>query len=809
MRGLIAVLLLSLFLIGCKDNTTVNQQILNRIPTDSKIIIATNDVKNLSDVISTSSLLEEVKDLTRIKELKTASEFLLDYNLKGESVIAISPEGKDNIAITLITDLIESKIVIEDSMSVHTYNQITYAEDSTHAAPYYYLNHNGFHIASTSRLVIESLIRRNVEDYIFDSQFASIYNRTSGTDLSIYVHGSQKDWLQHFLLKQNASNSKVRGHWFQLEPRKTDHAFNIDGIFTYADSSQQFHAIFNDLKAQQNRVPIIIPSNVNQAVMVTYGDVHKLHRQVDNYNGTTSKLNKTLQLILENSTELAQVALPKTEALVFSLKPFEALFMDMDSATSAKFDYRNFTIYELREPVKTQGMQPLLPIDNYKFLTVIEDFLILSTTATAPEEFIVSYQNKSALSQQAWWEDLSNNISDSSTLMYFTSLNKIQESTTDKQDSKILNKVSRKDFPFMVSQYVHEKEYAHYHTSIPQLDASIQSTGIVQSGSFKSPRKIIAGPFLFPNHLTGKHDVAFQDEDFTLHLISDTGKKHWSKNLDAALLGDIAAVDGYKNGRKQLAFSTTNSIYYLDRNGKDVNKYPIEIKGGNTQPLSVFDYDKNRNYRFLVTQGKTLTMFDINGNEVKGFKYKKQDEIISQPQHYRVGNRDYIAFAKADNTISLLNRTGKVRTKVKDKIALNGAMSFQKNLIKMLDGNKLIYLNPTTGQVTDSGKKLSDTQHYIALNSIEIIQNNNKLIVNGKTVDLPYGTYNDVKINQLLREEFIHVIESGENQVYLLDKQGAILNSFPVYGKENTAIAVSKSNYLATLDGDDIIIYKW
>ncbi|WOI23048.1 hypothetical protein [Nonlabens ulvanivorans] len=809
MRGLIAVLFISLFLIGCNDNVTVNQQILNRIPTDSKIIIATNDVKNLNDVLSSSALMEEVKELERIQELKTASAFLLDYDLKGESIIAISPEGKDDIAITLITDILESKIIKADSMSVHTYDQITYAEDTTHEIPYYYLNHNGFHIASTSRLVIESLIRRNVEDYIFDSQFASIYDRTSGSDLSIYIHGSQKDWLQHFLLKQNSRTSKVRGHWFQLEPRKTDHVFNIDGIFTYADSSQQFHAIFNDLKAQQNRVPAIIPSNVDQAVIVTYKDAHKLHRQVNHYNGTTSKLNKTLQLILDNSTELAQVALPKTDALVFSLKPFEALFMDMDSATSAKFDYRNFTIYELREPVKTQGMQPLLPVNNYKFLTVIEDYLILSTTATAPEEFIVSYQNKSALSQQAWWEDLSNNISDSSTLMYFTSLNIIQESVTDKGDSKIINKISSKDFPFMVSQYVHEKGYAHYHTSIPQIDASIQNTGIVQTGSYKSPRKIIAGPFLFPNHLTGKHDVAFQDEDFKLHLLTDTGKKHWSKQLDAIIIGQINAVDGYKNGRKQLAFSTSKSVYYLDRNGKDVNKYPIQIKGGITQPLSVFDYDNSRNYRFLVTHGKTLTMYDINGKVVKGFKYKKQDEIISQPQHYRVGSRDYIAFAKADNTISLLNRTGKVRTKVKEKVSLTGAMSFQKNLIKMLDGNQLIYLNPVTGKITNSGKTVSATEYYIALDGIEIIQNNNKLLINGKSIELPYGTYNNIKVDKLLREEYIHLIDSGENQVYLLDKKGAILNSFPVYGKENTAIARSKSNLLTTLDGDDIIIYKW
>lgn len=810
MRGLIAVLFLSLFLVACNEDAAVNQHILNHIPTDSQIVIATSDMSQINDLLTTSALYQQVKKLERIQELQSASSFLSDYKLKGNSLIAISPEGKDNIVITLITKIIESKQVNANGTKNHTYNNITFVEDNSHAVPYYFLNHKGFHLASSSKLVIESLIRRDVADYVFDSQFAAIYDRTAGTDLRIYINGTQKDWLQHFIFKNNANSTKVRGHWFQLEPRKTEHAFNMDGIFTYADSTQQFHSIFNELKAQVNRAPDMIPSNVNQAVLITYKDAYKLHKQIDNYNGTSNtRLDKTLQLILDNSTEMAQVALPKTDALVFSLKPFEALFMDMDSATNAKFDYRNFTIYELREPVKTMGMQPLLPVNDYKFLTVIEDFLVLSSTATGPEEFIVSYQNKSALSQQGWWQDLSNHISDSSTLMYFNSLEHIQESVASKEDAIIMNKISSTDFPFMVSQYVHEKGYAHYHTSIPQLDATATSAGVIQSGSYKSARKIVAGPFLFPNHLTGKHDVAFQDEDFKLHLISETGKKHWSKELDAFILGDITAIDGYKNGRKQLVFATSKSVYYLDRNGNDVNKYPLQIKGGITQPLSVFDYDSSRNYRFLATHGNSLSMFNIDGKKLQGFDYKKGKEITSTPQHYRVGSRDYIAFAKADNTISLLNRTGQVRTEVNSTITLNSPMSFHKNLIKMVDGKKLIFLNPVTGKITNAHKIISDSQYYVAQDGIEVIQDNNKLILNGKNIELPYGTYNKAQIELLHKDVFIHIIDTGSNQVYVLDTNGAILESFPVYGKEKSALSSSKSNYLTALDGDDVIIYKW
>jgi hypothetical protein len=45
--------------------------------------------------------------------------------------------------------------------------------------------------------------------------------------------------------------------------------------------------------------------------------------------------------------------------------------------------------------------------------------------------------------------------------------------------------------------------------------------------------------------------------------------------------------------------------------------------------------------------------------------------------------------------------------------------------------------------------------------------------------------------------------------VYVLDKNGEVLSSLPVYGKSKSAVAQSHNRYLTTLDGDDVIIYKW
>ena len=53
-----------------------------------------------------------------------------------------------------------------------------------------------------------------------------------------------------------------------------------------------------------------------------------------------------------------------------------------------------------------------------------------------------------------------------------------------------------------------------------------------------------------------------------------------------------------------------------------------------TQPLAVFDYDKQRNYRFLITQNKNLLMYDSKGKAVKGFKYKAAQSVEQPTQTF-------------------------------------------------------------------------------------------------------------------------------------------------------------------------------
>ena len=98
----------------------------------------------------------------------------------------------------------------------------------------------------------------------------------------------------------------------------------------------------------------------------------------------------------------------------------------------------------------------------------------------------------------------------------------------------------------------------------------------------------------------------------------------------------------------------------LDRKGRDVGRFPLKFKDKITNPVSVFDYDKNKNYRLLITQNNELFMFDSKGNRVRGFDYNKKNKIVTTPKHFRISNKDIIVFKTIDK-LTILNRRGSVR----------------------------------------------------------------------------------------------------------------------------------------------------
>ena len=138
-------------------------------------------------------------------------------------------------------------------------------------------------------------------------------------------------------------------------------------------------------------------------------------------------------------------------------------------------------------------------------------------------------------------------------------------------------------------QLVKDDNMVHLNGVLQKSKPRASKRLISEEFSLLLPDDILMGPVFVSNHKTKGKDILAQDINNNLYLISNKGVVLWKKSLKSAILGKVEQVDLYKNGRLQLVFSTTNRLHIIDRNGKNVGKFPLKFKDEITQPVSVFD----------------------------------------------------------------------------------------------------------------------------------------------------------------------------------------------------------------------------
>ena len=177
------------------------------------------------------------------------------------------------------------------------------------------------------------------------------------------------------------------------------------------------------------------------------------------------------------------------------------------------------------------------------------------------------------------------------------------------------------DYPFIGFSGVINENIALLDFDYSKLNQSKETNDIFTEFFLTFENEINSDPIWLKNHINNQYDFAFQDSENYLYYYSNKGNQYWKKKIPKKIIGDIKQIDIYKNGRLQIIFRTEDRLYVLDRNGNEVKELSFEIDSGeNNIPISIFDYEKNRNYRFLVTNDNIIEMFDSRGKKVSGFK---------------------------------------------------------------------------------------------------------------------------------------------------------------------------------------------
>ena len=184
-------------------------------------------------------------------------------------------------------------------------------------------------------------------------------------------------------------------------------------------------------------------------------------------------------------------------------------------------------------------------------------------------------------------------------------------------------------------------------------------------------------------------------------------------------------------------------------------------------------------------------MYDKKAKKVKGFKFEKtSSKILFPPKHIRIKNKDYIVFQLSNGILKIIDRRGKDRIKVKEKIDFsNNEVYLYRNSFTTTDKNGNLIQVDLKGNVFKTPLKLSNDHKINMTTKTLVTLSENILTIKGVPVILPYGNYTSPQIFYFNDTLYISVTNIDSSKVYLFFSSGKLVNGFPVYGNSSVDIS--------------------
>ncbi len=151
------------------------------------------------------------------------------------------------------------------------------------------------------------------------------------------------------------------------------------------------------------------------------------------------------------------------------------------------------------------------------------------------------------------------------------------------------------------------------------------------------------GPFTVKNSATGKNNTLVQNQNLTLSLRDENGKGLWTVPFSGKLCGTVSNVDYFANGKIQFLFGSGSEIWLLDRLGRFVQPFPLNLGKKIVLGPSVYDFSGAKKYNILVLhEDNTIRMYNLQGKIPEGWQdITSTDTIVSLPERVVAGQKSF------------------------------------------------------------------------------------------------------------------------------------------------------------------------
>lgn len=151
------------------------------------------------------------------------------------------------------------------------------------------------------------------------------------------------------------------------------------------------------------------------------------------------------------------------------------------------------------------------------------------------------------------------------------------------------------------------------------------------------------GPFVVRNSGTGQNNRFYQNQHGSLCLQEEGGKGLWGIPFKGKLCGTAHNVDYYANGKLQIIFGSGSSIYIIDRLGRFVSGFPMDLGKDILLGPDVYDFNGTRAYNIMVLhKDNTIEMYNLKGKKPSSWKTITAPETIKGlPERIVVGGNTF------------------------------------------------------------------------------------------------------------------------------------------------------------------------
>jgi hypothetical protein len=573
----------------------------------------------------------------------------------------------------------------------HTYKGSTfftvYAKDNR---SFHLVAYENVIIASRSAVLVEesvSQINNKNNSILLDSDWKQVTNTLEATPVNgarIYFNLTESaPLLSGFLDDTKKADFKLfcdRITWagFDIEP-------NADGIkikgALVPNGEKRFLSIMSSQKLEEkSEINNVLPNNV--AAM--------------SYIGTRDFQHKYSQLSLGESPAFGHYFAPflgNEQALIMTesygtdteATPY-AIFKIADEALAKKkiaqlktdgalIQTLSYMTYQIGQ-VSTQGIvQPFWGTTFQSFsnpyFAVVDKFVVFATSESGIKTFIDNYNVSHTLTNDISYQQYYKKV-DSTKGNFYTYLNfnflkntlKTYLSPTafaqiDEQTGACFSDMPR------IGLRLSANENGYTFDGVWEREKKMKvaennTPGTLSLWKYALENNAATQPFVVRHPQTKENEVLIQDVDNQVYVINRQGAVRWKRKLSKRIISEIQQIDYFENNNLYYVFNTEDDIFILDKDGKDISNFPIQLKSKATNGLLTIDFEGTKKYEFFIACANgNFYGFEKSGKPLSGWNPVLGVGVVRHPfLHFQNGGKDFIVAITERGMLHILRRNG-------------------------------------------------------------------------------------------------------------------------------------------------------